>query len=126
MKNFDHNLAIINQMKELGVQVALDDFGTGYSSFGYLTKIPINTLKIDKSFIAGICENKNDSYISGTIINLAHQLKISVIAEGVETLEQLSILREQTCDVLQGYLFSKALTDQEFIDMLKTKPKADW
>lgn len=119
MTNFDHNLAFINRMKELDIHIALDDFGTGYSSFSYLTKIPINTLKIDKSFIAGICENKNDSYIAGTIINLAHQLGITVIAEGVETIEQLRILQSQMCDVLQGYFFSRALSEQDFIELLK-------
>ncbi len=119
MTNFDHNLAFINRMKELDIHIALDDFGTGYSSFSYLTKIPINTLKIDKSFIAGICENKNDSYIAGTIINLAHQLGITVIAEGVETIEQLRILQCQMCDVLQGYFFSRALSEHDFIELLK-------
>ncbi len=119
MTNFNHNLALINRMKELGVKIALDDFGTGYSSFSYLTKIPINTLKIDKSFIAGICDNKNDAYIAGTIINLAHQLGITVIAEGVETIEQLRILQGQMCDVLQGYFFSRAISENDFIELLK-------
>jgi len=119
MKNFDHNLALINRMKDLGVKIALDDFGTGYSSFSYLTKIPINTLKIDKSFIAGICDNKNDAYIAGTIINLAHQLGITVIAEGVETIEQLRILQSQMCDILQGYFFSRAISENDFIELLK-------
>ena len=119
MKNFDHNLALINKIKKLGIHIALDDFGTGYSSFSYLTKIPINTLKIDKSFIAGICDNTNDSYIAGTIINLAHQLGITVIAEGVETIEQLRILQNQMCDILQGYFFSRALSESDFIELLK-------
>lgn len=119
MKNFDHNLALINRMKGLDIHIALDDFGTGYSSFSYLTKIPINTLKIDKSFIAGICEDKNDTYIAGTIINLAHQLGITVIAEGVETIEQLRILQSQMCDVLQGYFFSRAISEKDFIELLK-------
>lgn len=119
MKNFDHNLALINQLKALEVQIALDDFGTGYSSFSYLTKIPINTLKIDKSFISGIVENENDTYIAGTIINLAHQLGISVIAEGVETIEQLRILQKQMCDTLQGYFFSRAISEKDFIELLK-------
>lgn len=119
MTNFNHNLALINRMKNLGVKIALDDFGTGYSSFSYLTKIPINTLKIDKSFIAGICENKNDAYIAGTIINLAHQLGITVIAEGVETIEQLRILQGQMCDILQGYFFSHAISENDFIELLK-------
>lgn len=119
MTNFNHNLALINRMKELGVKIALDDFGTGYSSFSYLTRIPINTLKIDKSFIAGICDNKNDAYIAGTIINLAHQLGITVIAEGVETIEQLRILQGQMCDILQGYFFSRAISEEDFVELLK-------
>lgn len=119
MNNFDRNLALINQIRELDIQIALDDFGTGYSSFNYLTKIPINTLKIDKSFIAGISDNEKDSYIASTIINLAHHLGISVIAEGVETIEQLRILQHQTCDILQGYFFSRAISENEFIDLLK-------
>lgn len=119
MTNFDHNLALIKRMKDLDINIALDDFGTGYSSFSYLTKIPINTLKIDKSFIAGICENENDTYIAGTIINLAHQLGITVIAEGVETIEQLRILQNQMCDILQGYFFSRAISENDFIELLK-------
>lgn len=119
MTNFDHNLALINRLKTLGVKIALDDFGTGYSSFSYLTKIPINTLKIDKSFIAGICDNESDAYIAGTIINLAHQLGISVIAEGVETIEQLRILQSQMCDILQGYFFSRAISEEDFLELLK-------
>lgn len=119
MKNFDHNLSLINRLKELGVQIALDDFGTGYSSFSYLKKIPINTLKIDRSFITGICDNENDTYIAGAIITLAHQLGITVIAEGVETIEQLRILQNQKCDVLQGYFFSRPISDEDFIELLK-------
>ena len=76
-------------------------------------------MKIDKSFIAGICEDKNDTYIAGTIINLAHQLGITVIAEGVETIEQLRILQGQMCDILQGYFFSRAIPEDEFVEMLK-------
>lgn len=119
MKNYDHNLTLINQIKELGVQIALDDFGTGYSSFRHLTKLPINTLKIDKSFITGICDNEADTYIAGAIITLAHQLGIRVIAEGIETIEQLRILQNQMCDILQGYLFSPPISDEDFIELLK-------
>lgn len=119
MKNFDHNLSLINRIKELGVHIALDDFGTGYSSFRHLTKLPINTLKIDKSFITGICDNENDTYIAGAIITLAHQLGIRVIAEGIETIEQLRILQNQMCDILQGYFFSPPISDEDFIELLK-------
>lgn len=119
MKNFDHNLILIKKLKEMGIRIALDDFGTGYSSFSYLTKIPIDTLKIDKSFIDNICNNENDQYITETIIKLAHKLNIKVIAEGVETLEQLRILQSHTCDVLQGYFFSRAISEKDFIEMLQ-------
>ena len=118
MNSFEHNLELINDMKKLGVSIALDDFGTGYSSFNYLTQIPIDTLKIDKSFIDGICNNEKDKCIADSIINLAHKMNISVVAEGVEDKEQLTILQEQFCDTLQGYLFSKPLKSTKLIDLL--------
>lgn len=118
MNSFEHNLKLINQMKELGCSIALDDFGTGYSSFNYLTQIPIDTLKIDKSFIDGICSNEKDRYIADSIIDLAHKMDISVVAEGVEDNEQLQILQNQFCDTLQGYLFSKPLNSTDFIELL--------
>ena len=118
MNSFEHNLKLINQMKELGCSIALDDFGTGYSSFNYLTQIPIDTLKIDKSFIDGICSNEKDRCIADSIIDLAHKMDISVVAEGVEDNEQLQILQNQFCDTLQGYLFSKLLNSTDFIELL--------
>ncbi len=118
MNSFEHNLMLINQMKELGCSIALDDFGTGYSSFNYLTQIPIDTLKIDKSFIDGICCNEKDRCIADSIIDLAHKMNISVVAEGVEDNAQLQILQAQFCDTLQGYLFSKPLTSTDFIELL--------
>ena len=118
MNSFEHNLKLINQMKDLGCSIALDDFGTGYSSFNYLTQIPIDTLKIDKSFIDGICSNEKDRCIADSIINLAHKMDISVVAEGVEDNEQLQILQNQFCDTLQGYLFSKPLNSTDFIELL--------
>lgn len=119
MKNFEHNLEIMNQLKGLGVKIALDDFGIGYSSFNYLTRIPIDTLKIDNTFVAKINDNEKDAYIAETIIKLAHKLGIKVTAEGVENVDQLKLLQEQTCDFLQGYFFSHALEEEEFLEMLK-------
>lgn len=119
MDSFDHNLELINDMKKLGVSIALDDFGTGYSSFNYLTQIPIDTLKIDKSFVDDICTNVKDRCISDAIIALAHKMDISVVAEGVEDEKQLSILKEQSCDTLQGYLFSKPLRAPAFENLLE-------
>lgn len=119
MKNFDHHLSLITQMKEMGIKIALDDFGTGYSSFSYLRKIPFDTLKIDKLFIAEICEAQDARYISDTIINLSHQLGINVVAEGVENVDQLRIMQEQKCDILQGYLFSRPISNKDFIELLQ-------
>ena len=121
MKSIDHNLELIKQIKELGVSVALDDFGTGYSSFNYLTQLPIDTLKIDKSFVDNISSNENDRYIANTIIALAHKMDIEVVAEGVENYDQLSILQDQLCDILQGYLFSKPITAAELVKIITEK-----
>ena len=119
MNSLEHNLILINEIKSLGVTIALDDFGTGYSSFNYLTQIPIDTLKIDKSFIDGICENEKDKCIADSIINLAHKMNISVIAEGVEINDQLEILKSQECDILQGYLFSRPLSDTQLTELIQ-------
>lgn len=124
MNSLEHNLELINQIKALGASIALDDFGTGYSSFNYLTQIPIDTLKIDKSFIDGICSNEKDRYIADSIISLAHKMHISVVAEGVEDVNQLEILQRQFCDTLQGYLFSKPVNNIDFIDLLEKSKKA--
>lgn len=118
MDSIDHNLYIINQIKDMGVKIALDDFGTGYSSFNYLTRLPINTLKIDKSFIDRICKNSKDKFISNSIISLAHKMDITVVAEGVEELQQLKILQDQMCDILQGYFFSKPLLPEDLKALL--------
>lgn len=123
MNSFEHNLMLINKMKELGCSIALDDFGTGYSSFNYLTQIPIDTLKIDKSFIDGICSNEKDRCIADSIIDLAHKMNISVVAEGVEDNNQLQILQSQFCDTLQGFLFSKPLSSTDFIELLSRHKK---
>ncbi len=124
MNSFEHNLDLINKIKALGASIALDDFGTGYSSFNYLTQIPIDTLKIDKSFIDGICTNHKDKCIADSIISLAHKMNITVVAEGVEDIEQLKVLQSQFCDTLQGYLFSKPLNSNDFIELLDNNKRA--
>ncbi len=123
MNSFEHNLDLINKIKALGASIALDDFGTGYSSFNYLTQIPIDTLKIDKSFIDGICSNEKDRCIADSIISLAHKMNISVVAEGVEDINQLKILQSQFCDTLQGYLFSRPLDSDDFIKLVAKSKK---
>lgn len=119
MENFKRNVSLIQDLRNMGIRIALDDFGTGYSSFNYLTKIPIDTLKMDKSFIDNIGTDSKDCYVAETIIQLAHKLHISVVAEGVETTKQQQILNENSCDILQGYLFSKPLMDSNYHELVE-------
>ncbi|WP_180994100.1 EAL domain-containing protein [Bacillus sp. Marseille-P3661] len=108
-----HALKIVSELKKLGVTISLDDFGTGYSSLYYLKKFPIDIVKIDQSFVRDCLEDVNDSTIVETIIAMAHQLKLEVIAEGVETKEQLIFLQQHLCNKAQGYLFSKPVPIEE-------------
>lgn len=110
---------LLSNLQSLGVRVSLDDFGTGYSSLNYLTKLPINTLKIDKSFIDNICSTEKDSSIAEAIIQLAHSLDIRVVAEGVEHEEQLQLLKTQNCDIIQGYIYSPPLHADALSDLIR-------
>jgi EAL domain-containing protein (putative c-di-GMP-specific phosphodiesterase class I) len=110
---------LLSNLQELGVKVSLDDFGTGYSSLNYLTKMPIDTLKIDKSFIDNLCTNEKDAQIAESIIQLAHSLDIKVVAEGVESEDQLAVLRGKHCDIIQGFIFSHPLHPDELLEKIK-------
>ena len=100
-------------LKRLGLRLALDDFGTGYSSLAYLQKLPINTLKIDKAFVTGIAKRKSEKEIIRLIIALARTLALDIVAEGVETQEQVTALTRLGCDIGQGFLFSPPIDAQE-------------
>jgi diguanylate cyclase (GGDEF)-like protein len=106
MQNADYTIVVLRDLKEMGILIAMDDFGTGYSSLSYLKKFPIDSLKIDQSFVRDITTDLNDAAIANAIIVLAHSLKLNVVAEGVETAAQEAFLKEHRCDRLQGYLFS--------------------
>lgn len=103
----DVSIDKIKKLKELGVRISIDDFGTGYSSLNYLKELPIDKLKIDRSFIKGLHTNKQDSMLVSTIISIAKSMKVEVLAEGVEDVAQLNILQQKQCNHVQGYLFSK-------------------
>lgn len=114
----DHSRAILNKLTDMGVQISIDDFGTGFSSLGALQRSPIDTIKIDKSFVGDITRNANSRAIVNAIIAMAHNLKIKVIAEGVETEEQRTFLKLNECDEMQGYLFSRPLSARDFTEFL--------
>jgi diguanylate cyclase (GGDEF)-like protein len=119
MEDTDHTIRILQQLHDMGVHLSIDDFGTGYSSLAYLKRMPIGTLKIDRSFVKDITVDANDATVVQTIIAMAHTLKLRVIAEGSETAEQIEFLREQNCDETQGFFFSRPLPAEKLRTMLE-------
>ena len=118
MRNVNETIATLNEFKKMGICISVDDFGTGYSSLSYLKRFPLNSLKIDRSFIMDIPENQDDVTITSAIIAMAHRLNLGVVAEGVETQSQLDFLKQQGCEMAQGYFFSRPLPAAEFESML--------
>lgn len=114
MRNTEKSIEILRRLKDFGVAIAIDDFGTGHSSLSYLRRLPLDVLKIDRSFVQGIGQNTEDDAIARAIISLAQSLGLSVTAEGIETPEQASLLREWSCNSGQGYLFSRPLAPEDF------------
>ncbi|UVM60305.1 bifunctional diguanylate cyclase/phosphodiesterase [Pseudomonas sp. B21-010] len=118
MQNVDTTVAILKAIKQQGIRLAIDDFGTGYSSLSYLQKFPVDVLKIDQSFVGDLSIDSNDAKLVSTIISLGKSLNLHIIAEGVETREQLEFLKQHHCEEVQGYYFSKAVEPQAFADWM--------
>lgn len=118
MKNDDDTMQILHKLKKMGVKISIDDFGTGYSSLSYLKGFPIDYLKIDKSFIGDITESEPNNAITKTIITMAHNLNLKVVAEGVEKEQQAAFLRQHNCDEMQGYLYGKPMPGPEFANLV--------
>ena len=112
----------MNQIhQQLGVPISIDDFGTGYSSLNYLKRIPTYKLKIDRTFIEDVSHNKDDAVIVGAIIAMAHSLNLIVVAEGIETAEQLAFIQEKGCDIAQGFYFARPMPAEYCMELL-----TDW
>ena len=118
IQDVDFTIKVLGELKEMGVQIAIDDFGTGYSALSYLSRFPIDVVKIDRSFVCDLTIDATDAEIATTIIVMAHNLGLEVIAEGVETEEQLAFLKQRRCDEMQGYLFSKPVPAEKLEEIL--------
>ena len=120
--NIETTISLLNQLKERGIQISIDDFGTGYSSLSYLYQLPVNTLKIDRSFVNGMLENARNHKIVETIITLSEQLDVEVVAEGIETQQQMTALKQLGCGYAQGYFFSKPVSVDSAESLLLKMP----
>ncbi|WP_055077072.1 EAL domain-containing protein [Pseudanabaena sp. 'Roaring Creek'] len=121
MDNVEEKITLLNQFRQMGIQLSIDDFGTGYSALSYLKNLPIDTLKIDRIFIEYIAHNEHDRTIVASIINLSHSLNLNVIAEGVETREQVDLLQSLGCDQIQGYFYYRAMPSDEVEALLRSQ-----
>lgn len=120
MGNADSVSSMLHDFKKMGIQLAIDDFGTGYSSLSYLKRFPVNTIKIDRSFIQDITRDEEDQAITRAILAMSTSLKLKVIAEGIETAEQTAYLKELCCHEIKGYVLSRPLTAEQFTTFLST------
>ncbi|HEY4265652.1 MAG TPA: EAL domain-containing protein, partial [Micropepsaceae bacterium] len=119
MQDLESTAAVLRALKEIGVRLALDDFGTGYSSLSYLRRFPIDTLKIDRSFVCDLTTDAGDASIVDAVINMGKSLHMAVVAEGVETPEQLALLQQQGCTEGQGYFFSRPVSAERTTQLLE-------
>jgi EAL domain-containing protein (putative c-di-GMP-specific phosphodiesterase class I) len=123
MKESEKAIAMLKAMREMGIRITMDDFGTGYSSLSYLKRFPISSLKIDRSFIAEVMSNSDDAEIIRAIIAMSHRMKLKVVAEGVETAEQLEFLRREGCEEAQGYYFARPMPAAAFSRWFQARRK---
>jgi EAL domain-containing protein (putative c-di-GMP-specific phosphodiesterase class I) len=123
MDSTEETINKLNDLRSMGIKISLDDFGTGYSSLNYLRQLPINVLKIDRSFVLEICDKTEQRLIVDVIINLSHKLGYKVIAEGIETKEQLELLKDMGCDIGQGYYFSRPVNAEKMEALLMSNEK---
>ena len=127
MKDVDATIETLSYLKDTGITLAIDDFGTGYSSLSYLKRFPLDELKIDQSFVKDLEASNDDAAICAAIIAMAHQLSLTVIAEGVETEKQVEFLRSNECDQVQGYLFGKPVPALDFENLFHARhSEEDW
>jgi EAL domain-containing protein (putative c-di-GMP-specific phosphodiesterase class I) len=119
MQDAETTLTTLASLRSMGVKLSVDDFGTGYSSLAYLKRLPIDRVKIDRSFIRDITGDPDDRAIASAIIAMGHTLRLKVVAEGVETQSQLAFLRAEGCDEAQGYLFGRPMPAEEFARFLR-------
>ncbi|MEM7760518.1 MAG: EAL domain-containing protein, partial [Cyanobacteria bacterium P01_A01_bin.40] len=123
MDNVENTISLLNQLQKLKIKISMDDFGTGFSSFSYLHRFPINTLKVDRSFVSNMSQGEKNREIVNTIIILAHRLGMDVIAEGIETAEELAILKGFDCEYAQGYFFAKPLSKEDATKLIVQNKK---
>jgi EAL domain-containing protein (putative c-di-GMP-specific phosphodiesterase class I) len=119
IQNAERAGRVLAEIKKMGVRLAIDDFGVGYSSLTHLKRFPIDTLKVDRSFIRDLPQNAEDRALTEAIIAMGKSLKLTVVAEGVETKEQQTFLRDRDCDEMQGFFFSKPIPSDEFAGLLR-------
>jgi EAL domain-containing protein (putative c-di-GMP-specific phosphodiesterase class I) len=124
MQDPQPTIAVLRALKDMGIRLTLDDFGTGYSSLSYLKRFPIDSLKIDKSFVHGLCTDSDDSKLVSAVIHLGRSFHLQVVAEGVETREQFLALQAQDCAEGQGYYFHRPIAADEFAKLLGADPSA--
>jgi EAL domain-containing protein (putative c-di-GMP-specific phosphodiesterase class I) len=126
MRNPAMTTSLLERFRSYGLSLSIDDFGTGYSSLSYLKRFPLDTLKIDRTFIRDLSPDSDDAAITWAIISLAHSLKLKVVAEGVETTEQLDMLRDRACDEVQGFYFSTPQSAADCAQMLRDERRLHW